>query len=71
MKSKNEVFMGLFGGLKPDRVVDLIAYNEIVPTVNQIEINPFYQRADKHELLKKHNILTQPKIRRTDYNQNI
>ncbi|QNL51845.1 aldo/keto reductase [Olivibacter sp. SDN3] len=42
-----------------DRVVDLIAHNEIVPAVNQIEINPFYQRADEHELLKKNNILTQ------------
>lgn len=43
----------------PDRVVDLIAHNEIVPAVNQIEINPFYQRAAEHELLKKHNIVTQ------------
>lgn len=43
----------------PDRVVDLIAHNEIVPAVNQIEVNPFYQRANEHELLKKNNILTQ------------
>jgi len=43
----------------PDRVVDLVAHNEIVPAVNQIEINPFYQRAAEHELLKKHNIVTQ------------
>lgn len=43
----------------PDRVVDLIAHNEIVPAVNQIEYSPFYQRADEHELLKKNNIVTQ------------
>ncbi|RZJ73781.1 aldo/keto reductase [Flavobacterium sp.] len=43
----------------PDRVVDLIAHNEIVPAVNQIEVNPFYQRADEHELLKNHGIVTQ------------
>ncbi|TRW27138.1 aldo/keto reductase [Flavobacterium zepuense] len=43
----------------PDRVVDLIAHNEIVPAVNQIEINPFYQRASDHELLRKNNIVTQ------------
>ncbi|MDT3401323.1 aldo/keto reductase [Mucilaginibacter terrae] len=43
----------------PDRVVDLIAHNEIVPAVNQIEINPFYQRPAEHELLKKNNIVTQ------------
>lgn len=43
----------------PDRVVDLIAHNEIVPAVNQIEFSPFYQRADEHELLKRNNIVTQ------------
>ncbi len=42
-----------------DRVVDLIAHNDIVPAVNQIEVNPFYQRAHEHELLHKNNILTQ------------
>lgn len=43
----------------PDRVVDLIAHNEIVPAVNQIEVNPFYQRNLDHELLQKHQIITQ------------
>lgn len=43
----------------PDRVVDLIAHNEIVPAVNQIEVNPFYQREKEHELQEKNNILTQ------------
>lgn len=43
----------------PDRVVDLIAHNEVVPAVNQIEVNPFYQRNEDHELLQKHKILTQ------------
>ncbi|QEE51002.1 aldo/keto reductase [Flavobacterium alkalisoli] len=43
----------------PDRIVDLMVHNEIVPAVNQIEVNPFYQRADEHELLQKNNIVTQ------------
>lgn len=43
----------------PDRVVDLVAHNEIVPAVNQIEVNPFYQRATELELLQKNSILTQ------------
>lgn len=43
----------------PDRMVDFIAHNEILPAVNQIEINPFYQRAAEHELLKKNSIVTQ------------
>ncbi|WP_313690225.1 aldo/keto reductase [Pantoea sp.] len=28
----------------PDRLADLIAYNRIVPAVNQIEVNPFHQQ---------------------------
>lgn len=43
----------------PDRVVDLVAHHEIVPAVNQIEVNPFYQRAAEQELLAKYNIHTQ------------
>lgn len=43
----------------PDRVVDLIAHNEVAPAVNQIEINPFYQRAAEHDFLKRHDIVTQ------------
>ena len=29
----------------PDRLMDLMAFNEIAPAVNQIEINPFHQQA--------------------------
>lgn len=28
----------------PDRVADLIAFNKVIPTVNQIEVNPFNQQ---------------------------
>lgn len=30
----------------PDRLMDLIAFNDVAPAVNQIEINPFHQQAD-------------------------
>ncbi|RDC55273.1 aldo/keto reductase [Pedobacter chinensis] len=43
----------------PDRIIDLIAHNEIVPAVNQIEVNPFYQREAEHQLLRKKNVFTQ------------
>lgn len=43
----------------PDRIVDLISHNEIVPAVNQIEVNPFYQRNADHEILQKHHVVTQ------------
>jgi 2,5-diketo-D-gluconate reductase A len=36
----------------PDRLVDLIAFNEIVPAVNQVETNPFYQRPDYQTLMQ-------------------
>jgi diketogulonate reductase-like aldo/keto reductase len=35
----------------PDRLVDFILHNEIVPAVNQIETHPFFQRADYQKLM--------------------
>ncbi|MCL5048472.1 MAG: aldo/keto reductase [Firmicutes bacterium] len=37
----------------PDRLLDLILHNEIVPAVNQIEANLFYQRAADQESMRK------------------
>lgn len=28
----------------PDRLADLIAFNNVVPAVNQVEVNPFNQQ---------------------------
>lgn len=35
----------------PDRLVDLVEHNEVVPAINQIETHPFFQRAEYQELL--------------------
>jgi 2,5-diketo-D-gluconate reductase A len=43
----------------PDRVVDFVLHNEIVPAVNQIEINPFHQQLEAQRLLQKYNIQTE------------
>jgi 2,5-diketo-D-gluconate reductase A len=40
----------------PDRLVDLIQHNEIVPAVNQIETHPFFQRAHYQELMREHGV---------------
>lgn len=40
----------------PDRLVDLIIHNEIVPAVNQIETHPFFQRADDHAIMVEHGV---------------
>jgi 2,5-diketo-D-gluconate reductase A len=40
----------------PDRLVDLIAHNEVVPAVNQIEVHPFFQRSDYQALMAAHGV---------------
>jgi diketogulonate reductase-like aldo/keto reductase len=43
----------------PDRLIDLIANNEITPAVNQIETHPFFQRADYQDLMREHGVRIQ------------
>ncbi len=40
----------------PDRLADLIAFNKIKPQVNQIEINPFYQRKNEIFFMEQNNV---------------
>ncbi|MBN1172413.1 MAG: aldo/keto reductase [Micromonosporaceae bacterium] len=40
----------------PDRLVDLIQHNDIVPAVNQIETHPFFQRADDQRLMRERGV---------------
>jgi 2,5-diketo-D-gluconate reductase A len=40
----------------PDRVMDLIANNDVVPAVNQIETHPFYQRTDDAAFLDEYDV---------------
>ena len=40
----------------PDRLVDLVDHNEIVPAVNQIETHPFFQRTADQELMHERGI---------------
>ena len=39
----------------PDRLMDLIIHNEIVPAVNQIETHPFHQQTETQNFLQAHN----------------
>ncbi|WP_406368998.1 aldo/keto reductase [Streptomyces sp. NBC_00647] len=43
----------------PDRLVDLIANNEITPAVNQIETHPFFQRVADQDLMREHGVQIQ------------
>jgi len=40
----------------PDRVMDLIAHNEVKPAVNQIETNPFYQQTSAQTFLQEQRV---------------
>lgn len=40
----------------PDRMVDLISFNEVVPVVNQIETNLYCQRQEEHGWLNKYEV---------------
>ncbi|ORM65239.1 2,5-diketo-D-gluconic acid reductase [Pantoea rodasii] len=41
---------------QPDRLADLIAFNKVVPAVNQIEVNPFQQQLQAVPWMKSRNI---------------
>ena len=40
----------------PDRLIDLILHNEIVPAVNQVETHPFCQQIESAEFMKENNV---------------
>ena len=41
---------------QPDRVMDLIIHNEVVPAVDQIETHPFNQQIDTQKFLQANNV---------------
>ncbi len=40
----------------PDRLVDLIEHNDVVPAVNQVETHPFFQRRDYQQLMREQGV---------------
>jgi diketogulonate reductase-like aldo/keto reductase len=43
----------------PDRVVDFVLHNEVVPAVNQIEIHPFHQQIDAQQVMDEYKVQSQ------------
>lgn len=41
---------------QPDRLMDLIIHNDIVPAVNQVETHPFHQQTDVQKFLQENNV---------------
>ena len=40
----------------PDRLLDFVLHNEIVPAVNQVETHPFHQQEDAQKLMKEYGV---------------
>lgn len=40
----------------PDRLIDLIIHNEIVPAVNQVETHPFHQQVETQQFLQENKV---------------
>lgn len=40
----------------PDRLIDLIMHNKVVPAINQIETHPFHQQIDTQKFLQSNNV---------------
>ncbi|PWK20050.1 aldo/keto reductase family protein [Arcicella aurantiaca] len=40
----------------PDRLMDLIVHNEILPAVNQVETHPFHQQIDNQQFMLENNV---------------
>lgn len=40
----------------PDRVMDFIVHNEVIPAVNQIETHPFHQQAETQKFLEENSV---------------
>lgn len=43
----------------PDRFIDLISHNEVIPVINQVEVNPFCQRVEDQKLMEENNVQIQ------------
>jgi 2,5-diketo-D-gluconate reductase A len=41
---------------QPDRLMDIIAFNEVAPAVNQVEVNPFYQQAEAMAFMQENGV---------------
>lgn len=41
---------------QPDRLIDLIIHNKVVPAVNQVETHPFHQQLEAHQFMLENNV---------------
>lgn len=44
---------------QPDRLMDMIGFNDVTPAVNQIEINPYYQQEESVSFMREQGVQAQ------------
>ena len=44
---------------QPDRIMDLMIHNKIIPAVNQIEVNPFHQQITTQKFLNENDVMVE------------
>ena len=40
----------------PDRLMDIIGFNDVIPAVNQVEVNPFHQQAESVAFMRENGV---------------
>lgn len=43
----------------PDRLMDIIGFNDVVPAVNQVEVNPFHQQEESMAFMRENGVQTE------------
>lgn len=43
----------------PDRLIDFVKFNEIIPQVNQVEVHPFHQQEKAHKIMDRYSVQIQ------------
>lgn len=59
MQKEGKILSIGVSNFNPDRLIDLVMNNDIVPQVNQIETSPIFQQHDAHELMNELGIVHQ------------
>lgn len=49
----------MFSKFLPDRLMDLIVHNDILPAINQVETHPFHQQIDNATFMKEQGVQIQ------------
>lgn len=44
---------------QPNRLMDIMAFNQITPAVNQVEVNPFYQQEESASFMRDNGVQAQ------------